>query len=223
MKHRDPWMFAVVISVFILVSSGCLGGDQNRTSDSTDSPTTNTHLIVPTTVSFRASLKVFENNKILENYSYTGRITYPSKNAVVSIDIAYSPQDEQIAGNWRHKKIVIENGTSVRIFEVPPASWTYVPKNESEQIMDEVFNKNPYRVLVEILQNKGNVPDNGNFSIEIPSDKCHYLLAPIIGGDALPDVTLRGWVVIHNGNLKSAHLEGVSGSKKYVFDMEVFE
>jgi len=223
MRHRNLKIFVAVVSVFLVVSSGCIGeSNNNRNSSSNVSSTTAPHISTPDKISFNVSLKVFEGSKILAKYSYNGEITYPTKNAVITLEVIYDPNDTQIAGNGHYKKIIIKNGTSVHVFEVPPASWTDVPENESKQIINEIFNQNPYNALLDVLNDHGDISDSGNFSVELPSDECKNLLGPLMWGNAPPSVPLKGWVIIHNGKVTTAHLEGTSGDKRYVLDMEVF-
>jgi len=220
-EYRRYWFLFFVL--LIVVSGGCLDKsvETETQNGSVQSTFTTTPLILPDNISFNVELEVLQGSRVVVNYSYSGRIVYSSKNGIVSLKVVFNPGNKQLTGNWHYKEIVVENGTMVRILNVPPASWSSLPENESSEIVEEIFYQNPYKYLFEIIKDHGGISGDGNFSVELSSNECMGLLAPLMWEDSPPHIPLKGWVILENGTITKAHFVGIDGDKEYIFNLEV--
>ena len=214
-------MLAILFIVVLI--SGCLnasegGGVQSNVTQTTS--TSSLQLVFPDNVSFKAVLEVFQNGTLIANYSYVGEINYTLRSAMVRLSVVYNPENKHLTGNWHYKKILVENGSLVKIFNVPPASWSVVPKNQSAGIIEEIFSDNPYRSLFDAL-NGGGIPNAGNISVKLAVNQTVALLSPLMWGNQAPEIQMEGWVLVKGDKIVEAHLFGMSGMRKYVFNLEV--
>ncbi len=234
--HIRGLVSLVLIAVMVVSASGCVGTGHSGSSASSTTYTSSSSVSTSPTatssstssgsqsgfgnVSFEAILDVFHNNTIVANYSYSGFIDYRSEGAVVSLGVKYRPENKMLTGNWHYKKIKIENGT-VKVFNVPPASWTTLSGKASSKTLNDVLYHNPYYILANILNLTSS--SNGNLSIELDPREVAELLTPMMWGRLPADVNLKGWAVLKNGQIQSVLLKGSNGDTEYVFRMEVFE
>ncbi len=246
--HIRGLVSLVLIAVMVVSASGCVGTGHSGSSVSPTSPYSHTSTVTsesstgtathssPITsststsstssqsgfgnVSFEAVLEVFHSNTIVANYSYSGFIDYRSERAVVSLSVKYRPENKMLTGNWHYEKIKIENGT-VKVFNVPPASWTTLSGKARNNTINNVLYRNPYYILANILNLTSS--SNGNLSIELDPREVAELLTPMMWGRLPADVSLKGWAVLKNGQIQSVLLKGSNGDTEYVFRMEVFE
>ncbi|NJE29700.1 hypothetical protein E3E38_01340 [Thermococcus sp. 18S1] len=225
-------MIIVTFIIGILVSSGCLGTpDASFNHDySSSNITSSTHaksetpiaeeIIFPKTLSFDAVLTVTENGSLLMNYSYTAFLDYLKMNAQVNFTSVYRPGFPGLTGNWHSKKIVIENGSSVRMYLTPPAMWMPVPENQTKEVMNSVFYSNPYVVIFNSTS-KDLGCSQCSVNITLSPEVSALLLAQFVGVDNAPHVPLEGVVMVDDSVIVSAEFAGVFGDKTYNFSLEV--
>lgn len=225
-------MVVVTFIIGIVVSSGCLGTPDIsfNQGDSSSNITSSTYaesetsgveeVIFPRTLSFNAVLTITENGSPLMNYSYSAIIDYSKMNAQVNFTSVYRPGMEGLTGNWHHKKIIIENRSSVRMFVVPPAAWMPVPENQTEEIIESVFHSNPYGIIF------NSTPKNVNCSecslnVTLSPEVSALLLAQFVGANNAPHIPLEGVIVVKDSVIVSANFTGVFEDKTYSFSLEV--
>lgn len=217
----------LALTVFL---AGCIGGtSRQHTSSLTSSvPYENSStspvapvLILPTKVSFNATLTILVGNMTLVKYSYTGTVDYKKSAADVTKRYVYHPDDPRLTGNWHLRRIVVVNGSRVKIFIVPPAEWVDVPPNESSEIIHEVLYANPYSSLERYVL--GNTTcNNCSMSLHLTPGESQMLLKSLMLDSHAPLLGLKGKLLVRNGEEIHVMLTGTSKDGTiYKFEMEV--
>lgn len=223
---------AVTFIIGIVVSSGCLGIPYISSSHDYSSPgiTSSTHdesensgtekIVFPRTLSFNAVLTITENGSPLMNCSYTAFLDYLKMNAQINFTSVYRPGFPGLTGNWHSKRILIENGSSVRMYLVPPAMWVPVPENQTKEIVNSVFYSNPYVVIFNSTS-KDLGCSQCSVNVTLSPEVSALLLAQFVGTDNTPHVPLRGIIIVRDSIIVSAKFTGVFENKTYNLSLEV--
>jgi len=227
------WAVGIVVFILgIVVSSGCLGTPNTSSSHcySSSNITSSTHvgsetpregeIILPKTISFDAVLTITRDNVTLMKYSYSAIIDYPQMNAQVNFTSIYRPGMEGLTGNWHHKRIIIDNGSSVRIFIAPPAAWMPVLENRTKGIVDSVFYSNPYFVIFNSTSKHLNCSEC-SVNVTLSPEASALLLAQFVGINNVPHIPLEGIIVVEDSVIISAKFTGVFEDRMYNFSLEV--
>ena len=217
------WTVIVVAFITgILVSSGCLGTPDAPVNTYTETETSGgEEIIFPKTLSINAVLTITKSGVPLMNYSYSAFLDYSKMNAQVKFTSVYRPRLEGLTGNWHSKKIVIENGSSVRIFLVPPATWMPVPENQTKEIINSTFYSNPYVVLFNSTSSKDLGCSECSINVTLSPEASVLLLAQFLGANNTPHVPLEGVIVVKDSLIVSATFTGVFEDRNYSFSLEV--
>lgn len=225
-------MFTVAFIFGILISGGCLGTpDASFNHDySSSNATSSTHsksetpiaeeIIFPKTLSFDAVLTVTENGSLLMNYSYTAFLDYLNMNTQINFTSVYRPGFPGLTGNWHSKRILIENGSSVRVYIVPLAMWMPVSENQTKEVVNSVFYSNPYVMIFNFTpKNLGCLQCSVN--VTLSPEVSTILLAQFVGVDNAPYVPLGGVVIVKDFIIVSARFTDVFENKTYNLSLEV--
>jgi len=142
-------------------------------------------------------------------------------NANVSLHWAYNMDNPKLLGNWRFKRIAIENGTYVRVFIVPPAQWTTVSPDEKNSLIDEVLHSNPYSLLKTYLIGKINCR-GCSMEVQLNASESQMLIRSITFGRQAPLLELTGTLSVTDGNVLVLSLKGASkDGTVYTVNVEV--
>lgn len=177
-------------------------------------------IVFPRTISFNALLTITRGNVTLMKYSYSAIIDYPQMDAQVNFTSIYRPGMEGLTGNWHHKRIIIENWSSVRMFVVPPAAWMPVLKNQTEEIIEAVFHSNPYMIIFNSTS-KNVTCSECSLNVTLSAEESALLLAQFVGANNTPNIPLEGVIVVDDSVIVSANFTGVFEGKTYSFSLEV--
>jgi len=216
------WTVVVVALITgILVSSGCIGTPSTPTStNNTNSETPKSGVTLPKTLSFTSVLTITRGNATLMNYSYSAIIDYSKMNAQVNFTSVSRPGMQGLTGNWHHKRIIIENGSSVRMFVAPPAAWMPVPENQTEEIIESVFHSNPYVIIFNSTSKSINCSEC-SLNVTLSPEVSALLLAQFVGANNAPNIPMEGVIVVKDSVIVSANFTGVFEDKTYSFSLEV--
>jgi len=166
-----------------------------------------------------AIIGVTKNYEEVSEWSYAGTIDYKGRNADVEMTHKYNMNVQNITGNWKTRIISINDGKLEYVMIIPPAERT-LPSNADlrKRIVNEVFNENPYVVLLSIIS--GMVNENKNavsstYNVTLSVKESQDLMRSIGMNQSVPTVQLRGTVTFRNGKLFMAELKGKEGDTTY--------
>ena len=232
MNMEGTSLHVIVLSILVILALGCIGSP-SHSSIQTSSPSSSTESPAPpaenvshlglnwSDVFFNATLSVVKNGSIKVKYTYSGVINLTSLNANVSLHWVYSPGNSNLLGNWHFKRIVVTNGTGVKVFEVPPAQWMSVPAKDKSELIKKVLNFNPYSMIRRyVLENV--TCANCSLPVHLTVSESRALLSSITFGRQVSSVELNGELfVIGNDKIRVA-LTGKSGDGTiYKVEVEV--
>ena len=216
---KGPVVFALVL---FIIGSGCLGTQKQGNNTITSSSASNSTVTFPNKVVFSAMLTIRVNNTTIKKYSYDASLDYLKMNAQINFTSVYRPGFSGLTGNWHSKRIVIENGSSVRMYMVPPAMWMPVPENQTKKIVNSVFHFNPYVVIFNSTS-KDLGCSQCSVNVTLSPEASTLLLAQFVGADNAPHVPLEGTIMVKGSIIVSAKFTGVFDGRIYNLSLEVKE
>jgi len=223
-RQRNKVRWVLVILLLGVSVSGCLSGHEQSGETTVSSSSQSGGIFFPDNVTFIALLTVKSGNTTIQNCSYSARVDYISMNAEINRSVVYHPHSGGLYGNWHKERIVITNGTSIRVFVVPPAMWMPAANNSSNAIKLALYARNPYYILWNFVNSSGAVGGDGEYEITIPPNVSRELLWAVDPELNLSgSVSLKGVVVVDEGIITLAELEGCVNSICYSLKLEVKE